>query len=476
MLEISNGKIEENELATKVYALKTISSARTGKRLARVMVVIFILIFLSMFLPWQQNIEATGFVTALRPQDRPQKIESAIAGRIKEWRVQEGQLVKKGDTIVVLSEVKTDYFDPKLIERTSEQKEAKKQGIEATSGKVKALEDQIASLQQALNYSLQKAENKVLQMDFKVKSAEAAYQAQQANLQIAERQFKSYNTLYQTEGNAAKDEIPLVSRTEWEKRKQKLQEVKAKVVASENKYLEAKNEYLNATIQLNSIQADYQAKLAKSASDKSATLAYLAEAGGELSKINTKLANLTIRNDQYQIIAPQDGYIVKALKAGIGEMIKENGAICSIMPEKPFQAVELYVRARDVTLLSIGRKVRLEFDGFPALQVSGWPSVSVGTFGGEIAVIDFVDSKEGKYRILVVPDKKEGGWPQQVRMGSGVYGWVMLDNVSLWYEVWRQLNGFPPSLYDKPDKDGKEGEEERKKKKSGQKIKLKIKK
>jgi hypothetical protein len=40
-------------------------------------------------------------------------------------------------------------------------------------------------------------------------------------------------------------------------------------------------------------------------------------------------------------------------------------------------------------------------------------------------------------------------------MGSGTKGWVMLDNVAVWYEIWRQLNGFPASLYEAP-KDVKE--------------------
>ena len=29
-------------------------------------------------------------------------------------------------------------------------------------------------------------------------------------------------------------------------------------------------------------------------------------------------------------------------------------------------------------------------------------------------------------------------------MGSGVYGWALLDDVPVWYELWRQINGFPP--------------------------------
>jgi hypothetical protein len=101
-------------------------------------------------------------------------------------------------------------------------------------------------------------------------------------------------------------------------------------------------------------------------------------------------------------------------------------------------------------LISKGRKVRIEFDGFPALQFSGWPSVSVGSFGGTVEVIDFVNTKPGEFRILVIPDPTDDKWPKQIRNGSGIQGWVMLDDVPVWYEIWRQLNGFPPSLYEEP--------------------------
>jgi adhesin transport system membrane fusion protein len=35
-----------------------------------------------------------------------------------------------------------------------------------------------------------------------------------------------------------------------------------------------------------------------------------------------------------------------------------------------------------------------------------------------------------------------------LRVGSGAEGIALLNNVPLWYEVWRQLNGFPPDYYD----------------------------
>lgn len=444
MLEISNEKIDYKEINDKVHSLKTLSPPRNARRLAYILIALFFMLVAALFLPWQQNISATGKVTALSPADRPQVVQSVIAGRIKEWRIQEGQFVKKNDTLAVISEVKADYFDPKLLSRLEEQVNAKKEGMEANQGKVAALEQQISSLQNAQKFSLEKARNKYAQTKLKVISDSASLQAQRVQYDIARSQFARYDSLYRNDG--------LISKTAWEKRQLKLQNTYAKVVSLQNKLLISKNKLMNARIQLNSLVAEYTGKISKSQSEKSSTLAYVAGARGQLSKLRNKYANMEIRHQQYCILAPQDGYVVKALKSGMGELLKANEAIATIMPANPSVAVELLVPARDVPLIEKGRHVRLEFDGWPALQVSGWPSVSVGTFGGKVRVIDYIISKGGKYRLLIVPDKiNDGNWPKQLRVGSGVYGWVMLKDVPIWYELWRKLNGFPPSLYEEPE-------------------------
>lgn len=465
MLDISNQKLDYKSIDQKVYALKTIYSSRSARRLSYWLTGILIFLFLCLFLPWQQNIEGTGQVTALTPQDRPQEVNAVIGGRIKEWRIMEGQYVAKDDTLVVLNEIKSEYFDPELLKRLSEQLNAKSQGISANQNKIRATQILIQAQQTGLQLSLEKARNKYIQARLKIRMDSADYEAGKVALIIAQRQMESYNDLYKPNNQ---NEISVISQTDWEKRRNNLQEERAKLVNKENKLLVSKNEYINARIELSSLEAEYAEKISKAQSDLSGSAADLADKEAELSKLKNYYANMNIRNDQYYILAPQDGYIVKTLKSGYGEIIKESSAICTIQPSSPQVAVELYVNAMDVPLLTKGRQVRLEFDGWPALQVTGWPSVAVGTFGGIVQVIDYVDSKDGKYRILVVPDPLEP-WPEQLRVGSGAYGWVMLDDVSMWYEIWRQLNGFPPSLYDEPSED------DEKEKKSGKKVKLKVK-
>ena len=117
------------------------------------------------------------------------------------------------------------------------------------------------------------------------------------------------------------------------------------------------------------------------------------------------------------------------------------------MPSDYELAFEMYVRPIDLPLLAKGQEVRLQFDGWPAIIFSGWPNTSYGTFGGSVFAIDNFISKNGLYRVLIAQDKEEP-WPELLRVGGGANGLVLLKDVSVWYDIWRNLNGFPADFYD----------------------------
>lgn len=419
---------------TTQRAVAMVRDPRLPKVAAKWSMGIFLILVAVLFLPWTQNIHSFGKLTTYKPQDRPQELQSVIGGRIEEWYVSEGQFVKKGDTIVRLSEVKEKFLDTNLLDRLAEQVTAKKGSRSSMGEKVVSLSSQIKALQMALTLSLQKADNKVLQAQYKVTSDSTDVIATMADYEVAVLQLSRADTLFNK---------GLISLTDFERRRLKVQEANSRRISSENKLLGARNEAINAQIEISSLEAEYIDKISKAESDLNGALSYLYETDGEISKMNNELMNVTIRQGFYFVTAPQDGYVVQAQKQGIGETVKEGEVIVNIMPSAPDLAVELFVDPVDVPLLDKGRKIRLQFDGWPALVFSGWPDYSFGTFGGVVKVIDQVDTK-GKYRILVVPDTTEGLWPKQLRVGSGVAGWAMLKDVPIWYEMWRQINGFPP--------------------------------
>lgn len=436
---------ETNPLTGRFRSFEQVQTPRAGRTVARWLGGLGLGLLLAGFLPWTQNIRSTGQLTTLRPQDRPQTVPSTIGGRIDKWLVREGQRVKKGDTLVLITEIKEKYFDPELLARTREQLAAKIASLEENKGKTVALGDQQVALRSGLAVSLDKARNKVSQTRLKVNSDEAELRAANNDFSIAQQQLGRQEALYKQ---------GLKSLTELEQRRLKFQESTAKRQAVENKLGASRQELVNAQLELSSLQAEYQDKLAKSESDRRSAVAYQFDSEGQIAKLRNELANLSIRAGYYHITAPQDGYVVRALKEGLGEIVKEGEDIVTIMPIAPALAAELYVQPMDIPLLRVGRKVRLQFDGWPALVFSGWPGTSFGTFGGRVAVIDNIDS-QGKYRILVIPDPELEAWPKPLRVGSGVYGWALLDDVPIWYELWRQLNGFPPNFVGNPSDSAK---------------------
>jgi len=441
MLEFSKNSIDEELADLQLYSLKTLKTPNLGIYMARVFLVITCIGFLLLFLPWQQNIRGYGKITALNPANRPQRLESAIPGRIINWYVPEGQFVSKGDTILELSEVKDKYFDPNVLERLSEQVQAKESSLIAKELKRDAYKNQIQALRESLSAKMAQARNKVEQSILKAQSDSISYEAEKIAYANAENLFERNKLRYES-GN--------ITLSKYQELQNKVNSARAKIISAENKYEQAITELSIARTDLAAIQADYAEKISKATTDLQETLANINETQANIAKLRNEYANIKVRRDQYYVVSPQDGYVVRALKQGLGETIKEGEAIATIMPENPDLGVEMYVRAMDVPLLSKDREVRLQFDGWPALQFSGWPSVSVGTFGGKVHVIDRVNNGNGMFRILVKPDSTDDEWPQQLRLGSGAKGWVMLDNVPVWYEIWRQLNGFPPSLYEEP--------------------------
>lgn len=386
---------------------------------------LFIAIVLAAFLPWQQNVRGRGVLSALSPADRPQTLPSRIDGRIERWFVAEGQFVAQGTPIVQISEIKDEYMDPAVATRTAEELAAKRGAVADKGRKANALGEQIEALEDVLVLKLEQTRNRVEQL-------EAAVTQSTLEDSIAADQFARRDTLFRSP-------LGLVSLNDLQASRMRAQAASAALV-------QRRNELLNARIELRTLEAEYREKIEKARSDRSGTLAEVSEGEAEIAKLRNKLSSIEVRQSYYRIEAPQDGYVVRAMRQGVGELVKAGEPIVTVQPAQPRQAVELYVRAMDVPLLRAGRKVRLQFDGWPALQFSGWPSVSVGTFGGEVAVIDQMASTDGRFRVLVIPDPSDEPWPVQLRAGSGVEGWALLDTVRVWFEIWRQLNGFPPAI------------------------------
>ncbi|MCS6935320.1 MAG: biotin/lipoyl-binding protein, partial [Chitinophagales bacterium] len=309
---MENYDLDDHGLRSEYESFRKAFEQGTENKTRKWLTLMLVLFIILMLLPWTQNIQAPGIITTRMPEQRPQELNSIIAGRIEKWYVKEGDMVKKGDTILRLSEVKAEYLDPELLQRTDEQIKAKEKTVDFYRDKVVAIENQIIALVQARDLKLEQLRNKIQQAQLIVQSDSMALEAAKTELNIATDQYRRQKELY---------DAGLKSLTELEQRKQALQNAEAKRTIAENKFINAKNDLLNARIELTQTEREYSEKIAKAESEKFATLSMVTTGEGEIAKLENLFSSYAIRNEFYYVLAPQSGQITRTVKAGIGEVV-----------------------------------------------------------------------------------------------------------------------------------------------------------
>ena len=410
-------------------ALALIGSTRFTRVFARFLVSGFFVLGLGLaFLPWRQFVSGHGRVIAFNPFDRRINVEAQLSGRVKTLRVTEGMRVTKGQ---VIAEIQDN--DPNLLSNLRTQREAIKARREFALERVEAIAAQIDQQELA-----------------KMQATDAAKQRVAAAKIAAETEALQYNRVnaLAAKGLSSTRELELATLR------------RDSSVAS----LKASESALNGT--LNS----YDATIASIRAQKGSASADVASAGRDLAAMDVQISQT-----QRQIIeAPRDG-IVFRVDATDGTYLRPGSPVCVIIPETESRFVEIWVDGNDAPLIrprvekdgvivGHGSPVRIAFSGWPAVQAIGWPNLAIGTFGGEVVFVDPTDDGKGRFRVVVAPApdvvgrdgvKTEIPWPDRERwlkQGVRANGWVLLNRVPLWFEVWRKLNGFPPVITESGDK------------------------
>ena len=422
----------------QLKSLENIYHINKKSNVAKWFLFTFLAFVFIMFLPWTQNIKTQGNVSTLYQEQRPQKLNSPIPGRIIKWYVKNGDVVKKGDTILQISEIKDDYLDPLLVERTQEQVQAKKGVRDYYNAKISTTENQIAAISAAKDLKLNQIKIKIAQLQNKLKAEQAELTAVNNELKIAQDQLNRQNKMYE-EG--------LVSLTQLQQRNVSYQNALAKKTSAENKLVQTQQEITAQNIEQNAVIQEYTEKLSKTEGDRFQSMVQVAGSTGDIAKLENQVATYKVRKGLYYILATQDGQITQLTKAGIGEIVKDAETIGIIVPKKIDYIAEIYVKPVDLPLIRENQKVMLTFDGFPAIVFSGWPNSSYGTFSGKIIAIENSISENGLFKAIVAEDKTQKRWPPNMKIGTGASGIAILNDVPIWYEIWRNINGFPPDYY-----------------------------
>ena len=428
----------DEETGKNYSAYNSIYSVDIESRIKNIFWGLFFVLLFILFVPWTQNINTSGIVTTQFQEQRPQQINSIIPGKIIKWWVKEGDFVQKGDTIVELADTKDDYLDPRLIERTNDQLIAKKQKVDFYDNKITNIKGQLVAIEEGFKLKEAAIKNKIQQLERKILIDSAELSAAKIDLEVGTNQ-------YNRAGKMLNDGI--ISLVDYERRTQSFNKAKAGFQEKQQKFLNTKQDVLIARIELNTLKQDVNDKLFKLKGDIANSNTEKSTVIAEVAKNENELSNYRIRGSQKWLLAPQTGQIIKAKKAGINEIVKEGEMIVEIVPNSFKYAVELFVKPMDLALINKGQDVRLQFDGYPAIVFSGWPNSSYGTFAGKISAIETNRNENGQFRVLIIPDMKEKNWPSNLKIGTGAQGFALLNDVPIWYELWRQLNGFPPDFY-----------------------------
>jgi multidrug efflux pump subunit AcrA (membrane-fusion protein) len=432
--------IETEMPQQKLLSFDQVYMVHKKSRLKFWVIGLFVGLLLMLLLPWTQNIRARGIVTTPRQEGRPQELNAIIGGRIVKWHIQEGDQVKKGDTILQLAEIKVDYLDPNLVARTREQLDAKKTAVGNYEGKISTIDQQVKFLQQGLQIKLNELQNKLQQQQQKIRSDSADLMAIENDLLFKREQYRRQKLMHDS---------GVVSLLSLEQRSQATQDAIAKKTSAEIKFGNAKQEFFRLQLELNGERQQYLEKIAKAQGERFQAESQIATGVGDIAKLENLYTSYDLRNQLYYVLAPQDGQVIQAKKSGLNEIVKEGEMLVEIVPSNYRYAVEIFVKPVDLPLVSTGQSVRFVFDGFPAIVFSGWPQSSFGTFTGKIAVVEKSVSNNGLFRVLVIEDELSKPWPPELKMGTGAMGIALLKDVPIWYELWRNINGFPPDYYRK---------------------------
>ncbi|MDT8407318.1 MAG: HlyD family efflux transporter periplasmic adaptor subunit [Methylococcales bacterium] len=394
--------------------------------------------FLMLFLPWQQNVQGLGHVSALQPNERPQTVDAPVDGRVMRWHVQEGDVVEQGQLLLDMTDI-----DPLFFQRLDQQQQANQDKLNAQEQQLAAYRQQIQQLRSARDMKVLATEYKRDMAEQKLRSAHESLAATLASRDTAQLQFNRLESLL-ADG--------LISRREFELAKRDLE------------IAERKRKSDQASVQ--SAQAALAAAQADIAQIRAETAAKVDSATATMNKIESEIADMRktlvdndikiSRQSARQLRAPVAGRVLRLWKNPSSQVIKKGQALLTLVPNPTHRAVEVWVSGNDAPLILPGDHTRLMFEGWPAVQFVGWPEVAIGTFGGTVSFVDASQSKDGKFRVLIVPDESDHLWPSErfLRQGGAVKAWILLKQVSLGYEIWRQLNGFPPTLtLDEPNKD-----------------------
>ncbi|MCY2985189.1 MAG: HlyD family efflux transporter periplasmic adaptor subunit [Planctomycetota bacterium] len=422
-------------LGDRFPAMHLVRSSWFARFIARVTCLLLVGLGLAaIFLPWQQTSRCEGEVVARLPQLRRQVVSSSVKGVVSWMKedLREGSLVTEEEIIMELDAISKDQ-----LLQTRQQEKSLLEKLEFAKYILDNTQDQVITEKANLQRSIEAYEADV-------KASYAKWQQAVADVQGQERVYDQAKKDLTVAEKLKGEFIPIIEYERAVNRKGSEEQRLRKTHEAED---EAFQEKVSKEQTLESKKKEVETKIIELGTKVAKSQSDIATITKDLQDVLAKLGEL----DRLKIKSPSKGRIQAILSQVATNNVKEGDKLFEVIPDTSDLAVELNVRGLDLPLIHVGDEVRLQFDGWPAIQFVGWPSVAIGTFGGKVIAVNPSDDSKGNFKIIVGPDlddPKQVKWPDSryLRQGVKARGWVILSTVPLGFEIWRQLNGFPPTI------------------------------
>jgi len=416
-----------------MYKFSSLRLAEPSKLVRKFVLISFLIIIVFiglLFLPWQQTVQGIAKLTALNPAQRDYTVSATIDGFLENIFVHENQFVHKGEKL--FSMVDLDKHYEQRIENIKTQTEIK---YDNELQKLAYLKKNLNNTQEILSDGLKIYESQIVQLKNKKEALLQKQKMTKNKLQIEEKNFQRYKNLYQ---NGIK------SQREFE--------------VQQNNFLQATSENKNLTVQIQNLNKEVKIVLDKKRQflhkmkvKINTVKAEELNTKNSLSSLKQVLNQNKIMMSRYKsrdIVAKSDGYVVRIYQNDTNKLIKRGEKILYFSPMVKQRALRVKVSDFHMPLMKKGLKARIIFYGWPAMQISGWPKISHGTYGGIVHSIEKSAYEKGVYYVIVTQDPEEDPWPkaQYLKIGTQASVWIRLSIVPVWYEIWRLMVAQPPKM------------------------------
>jgi len=423
-----------------MYKFTSIELAEPSTLIRKFMLITFFILavfIVLLFLPWQQTVQGVAKLTALNPTQRDYTIVATIDGFIEKFYVHENQFVHKGEKLFSMVDLDKNYAY--RIENTQEQIQNR---YENELQKIQYLQKNLENTQKILQNGLVIYERQLQQLQNRQEALLQEQQTTQNKLTIETTNLQRYKRLYH-EGIKSQRAYELQKNSFLQaKSHNKILETKIKNLEKESKILIQKKKQFahKMQVKINGVKEQ------------------LLNTNNKLHTLKQALNQNKILASRYQsrdILAKADGYVVRIFQNDTNKLIKKGERILYFSPVVTQRALRVKVSDFHMPLMKKGLKTRIVFYGWPAMQISGWPKISHGTYGGIVHSIEKSAYEKEVYYVLVTPDKKDNPWPKakDLRIGTQATVWIRLGIVPIWYEIWRLMVAQPPKMISPPQED-----------------------